>query len=48
MKEVEKQDEKLEYGKPVLKEHGKVEEVTLQGFFGAFSPQPPGMGGNGN
>lgn len=34
-------DEQLEYKKPELKEHGSVEEVTLQTFFGTFSPQPP-------
>lgn len=30
--------EKLEYVPPKLEEQGKVEEVTLQGFFGSFSP----------
>ena len=35
---LEGQEEKLEYNKPELKEHGDVEDVTLQGFFGTFSP----------
>ncbi|MCA9840236.1 MAG: lasso RiPP family leader peptide-containing protein [Trueperaceae bacterium] len=30
--------EKLEYTPPKLEEHGNVEEVTLQTFFGTFSP----------
>jgi hypothetical protein len=29
---------KLTYMTPKLKEHGKVEDVTLQGFFGPFTP----------
>jgi hypothetical protein len=31
----------LEYKSPVLKEHGNAKDVTLQTFFGTFSP-PPG------
>lgn len=31
-------ESKLAYTKPKLKEHGSVQEVTLQGFFGSFSP----------
>jgi hypothetical protein len=40
----EKLDSKLEYSPPKLQEHGNVEEVTLQTFFGTFSP-PPSKGG---
>jgi hypothetical protein len=35
------QAERLAYKSPVLKEHGNVKDVTLQTFFGTFSP-PPG------
>ena len=35
--------EKLEYTPPKLQEHGNVEDVTLQTFFGTFSP-PAGHG----
>ena len=34
----ENKEEKQTYSKPVLKEHGNVEDITLQGFFGSFSP----------
>ena len=34
---------KLEYTPPKLQEHGNVENVTLQTFFGTFSP-PAGVG----
>ncbi len=30
--------EKKDYVAPKLQEHGNVEEVTLQTFFGTFSP----------
>ena len=30
--------EKRAYAAPELKEHGSVQEVTLQTFFGSFSP----------
>lgn len=30
--------EKRVYAAPELKEHGSVQEVTLQTFFGSFSP----------
>ena len=30
--------EKRAYSAPKLKEHGSVQEVTLQTFFGSFSP----------
>jgi len=36
--------EKQAYETPVLKEHGSVEEVTLQTFFGTFSPPPAAYG----
>lgn len=38
--EVNKTDaqEKRAYTAPELKEHGSVQEVTLQTFFGSFSP----------
>jgi hypothetical protein len=29
------------YAAPELKEHGHVEDVTLQTFFGTFSPESP-------
>ena len=29
---------KQPYRKPELKSHGSVEQITLQGFFGSFSP----------
>jgi hypothetical protein len=35
------QAELLAYKSPVLKEHGNAKDVTLQTFFGTFSP-PPG------
>ena len=37
-KEMPRTEAKLSYTTPELKEHGKVEEVTLQTFFGTFSP----------
>ena len=33
--------EKQPYETPVLKEHGNAREVTLQTFFGTFSPDSP-------
>ena len=44
VQEQEAMELKESYNKPILKEHGNVEEVTLQGFFGSFSPPPPGTG----
>lgn len=32
------EEPKLTYVPPKLETHGKVEDVTLQGFFGTFSP----------
>jgi hypothetical protein len=32
------EQEKRAYTAPELKEHGSVQEVTLQTFFGSFSP----------
>ena len=35
------QTDKRPYETPVLKEHGNAKEVTLQTFFGTFSPGSP-------
>lgn len=36
------QTDKQPYETPILKEHGNAKEVTLQTFFGTFSPDGPG------
>ena len=36
--EQQRQTDKHPYRTPILKEHGHAKEVTLQTFFGTFSP----------
>ena len=36
------QEPKLVFVEPKLTKHGSLEEVTGQGFFGAFTPPPGG------
>lgn len=38
---VRETQEKRPYTAPELKEHGSAQEVTLQTFFGSFSPTTP-------